>query len=155
MRPIQLARLIVLVFAAATSLAFLAPTGCAASRDKVPAGPELEGTAWELAWMNGDGDTPPDAGITLFFENRQAAGNAGVNRYSGPVQVAPGEKATIAIGPAVSTKMGGPPEAMRREVRYLALLAQSDRYGIGEDGLLRLYWKDEELLRFKKAQVLR
>ena len=63
-----------------------------------------------------------------------ASGFAGVNRWSGTCT---SNGASLAFGPLISTRMGGPPERMELERKYLQSMATVTQWSIA-DGKLRL-----------------
>ena len=120
---------------AAASLALLS-VGCGGSAGD--SGGELEGISWALRSIDELGksvEVDPASGIGALFENGRVSGSAGVNTYSAPYEVS---GASLDIGPAASTLMAGPPEAMELEASYLAALERAASFSVGE-GRLTIY----------------
>jgi heat shock protein HslJ len=112
----------------------------------------VAGTSWKLAlWVGVDGSRQNPGPITMAVdENNRVSGNAGVNRYNGPVKFTE-EGATDFSSGFVSTKMMGLPEAMARETRFFAELPlirsaslQNGRFVLAGDGSLRLEFEPEK-----------
>ncbi|MEI7447211.1 MAG: META domain-containing protein [Burkholderiales bacterium] len=94
----------------------------------------LGGTAWRLAELGG---TPLDASargpVTMAFDAAgQVAGFAGVNRYTSRVGAGAG---WIRIAPGITTRMAGPPEAMRLESDVLGRVQAAALWRIDGDRL--------------------
>ncbi|MEN8255971.1 MAG: META domain-containing protein [Verrucomicrobiota bacterium] len=85
---------------------------------KKKAGLALEDGGWELKAR---------AGIHIAFQGGKLSGHAGVNRYFGNYEL---DGAALAIGPAGSTQMAGPQEAMEQEQRFLKDLGRIAKYRI-------------------------
>ena len=114
----------------AASLAAVA--GCSS------AGGPPEGTQWKLAEWTISSIDPADVTITATFADGQVSGNSGVNSYSGPCKLGPGD--AFSAGPFSGTTMAGPEPAMRAEKAYLTLLGQAKSFKMA-DGKLTLYDK--------------
>jgi len=116
----------------------------------------LDNSTWRLVSLTGDAGAPdvtpnPDHPISLAFVanddgSRSVAGSGGVNRYI-TTYTATGDDLTI--GPAASTRMMGPPDAMALEGRYLQALAAATRYEVVGEALTIFYASGE--LRFTRA----
>jgi len=100
------------------------------------AGSTLDGTQWKLTGWTLSSLRPSDFAISAKFDGGQISGNGGVNSYSGPYEVGPGD--SFSVGPLASTRMAGPEPAMRAESGYMTLLGQAKTYKIA-DGKLTLY----------------
>lgn len=124
---------LVKAFAATLLIAasLVAPLGCSAT-----GGSSVDGTSWRLTGWSVSSLSPTDFDITANFANGQISGNSGVNTYSGPCTLGPGE--AFAAGPLAGTMMAGPEPAMRAEGAYLTLLDQAASYKMA-DGRLTLY----------------
>lgn len=141
------------------TLTALALGGCAASQADRPA-PEppmhhLQ-TGWTLSAIDGrplPGSTaqPP----TLTLSDGRIGGHAGVNRYSAALDEPALDEGRFLLGPAIATRMAGPPEAMALESEFLTALervATLDRAAL-DAGTLRLLDADgREVLRFRSAE---
>jgi heat shock protein HslJ len=77
---------------------------------------------------------PADFTITAKFTNGEVAGNSGVNTYSGPYKLGPGN--AFSIGQVAGTLMAGPEPAMRAETAYLTLLGQAKSYKMTDGKLI-------------------
>lgn len=106
---------------------------------------------WKLVNLCGE-RIPEDAGVSLvFLEDDRVAGSASVNRYNGSFR---STDAGIEAGPMASTRMAGPPEAMEREQKYLAALADAKSVSlIGGDVLVIAVENQELPLRFEAAET--
>jgi heat shock protein HslJ len=102
--------------------------------------PELAaGSEWILVGP----DLPGKA--TLTFGDGQLSGRAQVNSYTGTFTA--GTDGTMTLGPVASTKMAGPPELMKAEEQYFALLQRTTGWE-GDGVQLTLRAGDETLLRY-------
>lgn len=103
--------------------------GCSSSKDQ----PALDGTSWKLtSWAEPD-PIPASATITAEFADGGVSGTSGVNRYR--AEVTSSTDGTFSIGPALSTKMAGPEDAMAAETAYLKRLQEATSYTIEGDTL--------------------
>ena len=125
-QPLSLPSLSVLLI----GMSLLALVGCSDTRSS------LDGTRWRLTGWTLSSLNPADFTITAQFTNGQVAGNSGVNTYSGPYTLGPGD--ALSIGPLAGTLMAGPDPAMRAESAYLTLLGQAKSFKL-TDGKLTLY----------------
>ena len=112
------------------ALSVLLLIGCAPGRA------ELDGTEWRLTEWTLSSLSPRDFHITALFAEGTVSGHSGVNSYSGPYTLGPGN--AFAIGAIASTEMAGPAPAMRAEGAYLTLLGQARSYRV-EAGRLTLF----------------
>lgn len=116
------------VLAALSALGACAQAGGAAT---VP----LEGRDWVLSRIEGQAlatSRPPS--LRVDATAGKVAGFSGCNRYTGSATVS---GASLKFGPLAGTRMACV-EGMELEQRYLALLAQTDRYRIEGDALVLL-----------------
>ena len=104
--------------------------GCAA------ASVSLDGTQWRLTGWTVSSIDPAAVTITADFADGQISGNSGVNSYSGPCTVGPGE--AFSAGPLAATLMAGEEPAMRAETAYLTLVGQAKSYKV-QEGTLTLF----------------
>lgn len=97
-------------------------TGCA-SRVARKAPPSLPAGPWALVELNEKPVTVVNLSQqpTMLFdaEGGRVSGHAGVNRYNGSYTQ---NGTAMSFGPAATTKMAGPPELMRIEEEFLAML---------------------------------
>jgi heat shock protein HslJ len=110
----------------------------------------LDAVEWRLTEINGQ---PARAAVegkhglpTLRFnaEKKQVNGFSGVNRFFGNYKQE-GEK--LMFLPLASTRMAGPPEAMKLEGKFLAMLHEVTQFRIGK-GTLELLQNGKILARF-------
>lgn len=110
--------------------------------------PPLAGTAWVLSTLRGqapmDGPT-----LTLRFEDGQAQGSDGCNRYSTPYAATGSALGITARG--ATTMMACPPELMRQAADYMAALNGARRYRV-TGGQLQLLGSDGGTLATFAAQ---
>ncbi|MFN8520460.1 MAG: META domain-containing protein [Chloroflexota bacterium] len=112
-------------------LAALAASPAAAQSPSAAApGTGLEGTSWEVTSVAGT----PSSGATLVFADDVAGGFAGCNNFRAGYQAADG---SLAFGPAATTLKACDAAVMAFEQSYLAALASTASYAIG-DGTLTL-----------------
>ena len=113
--------------------------------------PALVGTTWTLKGIEvTEGEavsfTPPVAGTTITLAigaDGRVSGSAGVNRYFGQAEAGKDDK--ITFGPMGSTRMGGPPEAMKQEQNFLKKLQAVTSWAM-EDQHLRLTDAEESFV---------
>ncbi|MFM9958706.1 MAG: META domain-containing protein [Phycisphaerales bacterium] len=97
---------------------------------------------WNLTSLNGR-DVSALAGLggkrpSISIEpDGRVGGFAGVNRVGGQLDVASLAVGGFKTGPMFSTKMAGPPEAMRLEDEYVSALNNVRSFSI-KDGMLSL-----------------
>lgn len=143
--------------AALLVLAALAAThaGCRASAPRGGPPPvEMRNSQWLLVSLYGE---PPvdEARVAMQLDAAgTASGHAGINRFSGPFQMQPLSESTgrIAFGELTSTRMGGPPELMEQETRFLEALQAADSYR-AEGGLMELLAGRQPLMRFRQTSA--
>lgn len=109
---------------------------------------KLDQTSWTLVEAEFDSADLAALGVTAEFEADGVAGKAPVNRYFGSYTLT-GESG-IKIGPLGSTKMAGPPAAMRAETAYLALLEEVTDFDI-EGNELTMLKNDQKVLVFHEV----
>jgi heat shock protein HslJ len=87
-----------------------------------------------------------DAPITLRLDgDGRAAGKGGCNGYGGSYTL---EGSALRFGPLAATKMACATELMDQEQAYFDLLAQVERYVVGDDGALVLMTAEGREVRF-------
>lgn len=115
-----------------------------------PSPDALYGRQWLLEDIEGAGVIDNLNSPIRFNPIGTASGHAGCNRFSGGIVLGPG---TIDVGPLATTRRACAEAVMDQEQRFLDALAQSERWQLGDDGLLRLTAADgRELLRFAPGQ---
>ena len=114
-------------------------SGCGGSPQRL-----LQGADWEVIELGGAALTPsPD--LTLHFDSdNRVSGRAACNRYTGGYALT-GEGLSIAR--VATTKMACEGAQMTQEQRFLALLAEVDRFDVGDDASLRLIAADKDVIR--------
>ena len=134
-------------------LALTALAGCScgggSSDDGSPAAVSLDGTNWLLDGWSVSSLDPAHLTITADFIEGHISGNSGVNGYSGPYTVGPGD--AFSTGPLASTMMAGPEPAMRAESAYAKLLSEAVSYLVTPETLLLYDAGGNELLVFDSA----
>lgn len=147
-------------------------TGCASSETNADSAPKPSVTInpeehlhgeWTLTALHGRSIAETLAGGELrsaptmtISDDGRLSGFSGVNRYAGPVlnpdSLVDGR---FAVGPLVSTKMAGPPAAMRMENDFFDALDNATAIDSGALAEGRLILRDStgtELLRFTRAE---
>ncbi|MGA1265703.1 MAG: META domain-containing protein [Phycisphaerales bacterium] len=124
------ALLLVLVIAGCSSQPAWVETEKRAQTD--PA--SLRTGTWVCVAMGGQGADPNQPLTLEFAPDGGVSGHSGVNRFAGSCTAGTG---LLEFGSLASTKMGGSPERMARERRYLEALASVRGFSV-QGGLLRL-----------------
>ena len=123
--------LVTLATVIATALLMLA--GCGSVADP---GTPLENVVWVADTYQGPAGNEvavlPNSYIDLVFDDEIAAGNSGVNQYSGGYET---DGDTISIGPFALTLMSGPEDLMSQETTFLASLEAAETFEIVDDTL--------------------
>ena len=101
-------------------------------------GGRLDGSQWRLSGWTLSSLQPDEFAVSAHFAAGQISGHSGVNSYSGPYTLGPGQ--AFSVGDIASTEMAGPEPAMRAERAYLTLLGEATSYK-SADGRLVLYDK--------------
>lgn len=142
-----------------TLVAFLAgllfAAGCETTGDPHDSGDpaRLEGT-WTLSELTGvkiadrvmEGGKVP----TFTFDgNGRVSGTSAVNRYTTNADMAALVRGKLDLSPIVSTRMAGPPDAMKLEVDFLNTLSEADNYRFANNAL-ELREGSETTMRFVK-----
>ena len=92
----------------------------------------LDGTRWLTEYIDGNG-VIDNAQTTLeFTEPGRAAGRAGCNRYSAPIEV---DGNALRFGDAIATKMACVEALMDQENRFLAALRGVRSYRVQDQKL--------------------
>ncbi len=94
----------------------------------------LQGHRWICVGMDAKGADPREPLSLEFLPEGRVQGFAGVNRFGGSWSAGEG---VLELGSLASTKMGGPPELMDLERRYLEALGKVRGFSL-QSGLLRL-----------------
>lgn len=110
----------------------------------------LDGTSWRLEAWSVSATDPTAFTITATFADGQISGTSAVNSYGGPYKAS--RTGIFSSGPINSTAMAGPPDAMRAEQTFFALLDQVKRYSRLEDALTLMDANRNPLLIFRKTQ---
>ena len=87
----------------------------------------VAGTEWRLKSWTLDQTGPPEAEVTLRYEDGRFVGVSGCNNYNAPVTES-GSPGSIKVGMPVSTRKACPPPAMKVEARYLKQLGMVNKY---------------------------
>lgn len=103
--------------------------------------PKLDGS-WSAIEVKGASVT----GLTLDIDGQKVSGNAGCNRFNGPIQV---DGSTVKFGPLATTRIfcDGKMEA---ESMYLAALQSAARYEFSADTLSLFGGDDTVVAKFAK-----
>lgn len=110
----------------------------------------LSGPQWRVTEITGAPVSPDDEVTLNIFENGQVGGSTGCNSYSGAFELT-GEG--MSFGPMMTTRMMCGAELMAQEQNFLTALGQADRFNIGEDGLLRFYSGDTQLVTADRVKA--
>lgn len=92
----------------------------------------LSGTHWVLVAWSASTLDPDEVRVTASFEADAIFGVSAVNRYRAACSASP--DGTLALGPAMTTRMAGPEGLMRAEATFHALLAGVRAFRIADDG---------------------
>jgi len=112
-------------------------------------GADLTGSAWLAGKIGGRGVVDGARTTLEFAEAGRVGGNAGCNRYFGPVSV---EEDTVAFGNLAATRMMCPPALMDQEERFMQALREARRLELEGDGEKLLVYGDgsEPLIQFTR-----
>ena len=110
----------------------------------------LDGTSWRLEAWSVSATDPTAFTITATFADGQISGTSAVNSYGGPYKAS--RAGLFSSGPINATAMAGPPEAMRAEQTFFALLEQAKRYSRLEATLTLMDANRNPLLIFRETQ---
>jgi heat shock protein HslJ len=106
---------------------------------------EVVGPVWGAVSI-ADKAVLDDALITLQLDgDGRATGKGGCNGYGGSYSL---DDRSLRFGPIAATKMACETEVMDQEQAYFDLLAQVERYAVGDDGALALMTADGKEIRF-------
>ena len=111
----------------------------------------LTETSWKLVELAGEPATSGAGGkepFLSFTEDGKVSGFAGCNRFTGSFQ---NDEHDLSFSPLASTRMACA-EGMEQENRFLAMLAEVERYSIHASELA-LYSGDEPTIARLKAAV--
>ena len=114
----------------------------------------LEHRAWRLEGWSVSSLNPHDFLITFNVADGRVSGKSAVNSYSGPVTVSASSSSvdgTIAVGPLMSTRMAGPPDAMRAENLFHTLLSSVTNWHVSDKKLTLKDGSGNEALLFREG----
>ncbi len=92
----------------------------------------LIGPTWLAVGIGGSVVTEGSQPTVTFTPEGRFQGTGGINRFNGSYRV---EGEVIEFGPAMSTRMAGPGDAMRQENLFLAVLAGDRRFVLTDSTL--------------------
>lgn len=130
--------------------------GAGSGAGMVDAAQKLAGE-WVLAKMEGSEVTSMlPAGWSVpslnFASDGKVSGYSGVNRLAGGFDVASAAEGKLGLGNLASTKMAGPPEAMKVESMFTGMLGRVDGFTFTDGGKgLSLTERGKTLLEFVKG----
>lgn len=101
----------------------------------------LQGTHWLLTNFSTDDEAPAEPEVTLVFEDGRIAGGSGCNRYFADIADSGDMPGDISLGPAGSTQMMCPDEAMAVETHFLKQMAAVNSFRFLA-GKLVLNWEE-------------
>lgn len=108
----------------------------------------LAGRTWTLAEIEGQPVAAPGRTTLGFVEDGRVAGDAGCNRYAGPVEI---EDGAMTFGALMATKRACEPAVLEQEVRFFEALRQVAAWRLENGALFLLDADDRSLLRFEKG----
>ncbi len=115
--------------------------------------PAPEDSEWTLTELNGKAVAAAGKreaqSLKFDAEKKRVTGFAGVNRFFGGYE-RDGDK--LKFDRLASTRMGGPPEAMKSEQAFIKALGDVSQWRI-VDGVLELMQKDKVVARFSGAKA--
>ena len=88
----------------------------------------IEGPEWVLTHFSREEEAPAEPEVTLAFAEGRIAGGSGCNNYFADVVESQDSPGSFSIGPAGSTQMMCPDEAMAIEDRFLKQLGGADSF---------------------------
>jgi uncharacterized lipoprotein YbaY len=94
---------------------------------------ELAGTTWRVESLAGSTFADGAAAEITFGADGTISGSTGVNRFRGTYRL---DDDRLTVGPLMTTRMAGPPDAMERERVLLGILAKECTIRVDEDGLV-------------------
>lgn len=103
----------------------------------------LAGNQWVLRKWNSNESAAAEPEVTLAYADGKFAGQAGCNRYSAAVSARGEFAGDLAMGPALTTRMACPGDAMTLEARFLAALAGVERFWFHAGQLALAYRQGE------------
>ena len=112
---------------------------------------DLDNTNWKLtSYIDGAAmrELPPDAEVTLTFQDGRAGGRSACNRYSGTATI--GDE-TLTFGQMLSTKMACQPPVMEIEDKYLRALESVATWRLADDKLELQDGAGRTLLEFARG----
>ena len=128
--------------------------GCAKERQREDLISSLSPAGqWRLVEMEQDEYELPQGArqpMLTVGEHGAVSGLAGINRYSGQVDPRAWLEGEWDMGPLATTRMGGRPEALALEQRFLTLFGRADTFFAGPR-TMDLLGDDAVLLRFQRV----
>ena len=97
----------------------------------------IENVAWRIAEIDGRPVQAPDAPLSLMLwtMDGRVAGFGGINRFSGPYEL---RGRDLSFGPAIMTRMAGPPELMDQEMALAQALEATAAWRPAGEGAIEL-----------------
>jgi heat shock protein HslJ len=124
-----------------------AALGCGGDEEDAAGPSSLEGVPWVLA-SGVDVDGWEAVAPSLTFEDGQASGSSGCNRFGGSYTA---EGSSLALGEIAMTSMGCPPPADGVERTYMEALQRTAGWRSEGEELVLVDADDAELLRYRAA----
>jgi len=137
--------LLLTIVVALSVIALVPIVGGCSSEDRT-----LNGTSWRLSEWTLSSLDPADFTITAQFADGTVSGSSGVNLYSGPAKLGPGD--AFSVGQVSATEMAGDEAAMRAESAYLTLLRAAESYKTADGKLTLFDGGGNESLIFEAAE---
>jgi heat shock protein HslJ len=128
--------------------------GCQSLEDQPITGTttQLEDKEWTLIALNGKAFIPqpnqPVPTLKLEAAVMKASGSSGLNRFSAGYVL---DGSMLKFGPAIGTKMAGPPESMATEAEFLTALGAVTNWRFS-DSAIELRDGGKTVLRFAAKQ---
>ena len=125
-------------------------TGCSQVSGQSKSELDLTGTTWRATSIDRSAAREGVESTLSFPEPGKIAGDAGCNRYFGPVTI---DGTAMTFGLMGSTRMMCPPAQMDQEQAFMKALGRVTRFDV-EDAKLRLYADDggAPIVELEKAE---